>query len=273
MKNIDQLPDFKSSGFEKLIQFEVQVTVASDSFLHIGGATNPISQKKASVFSIEDKPVIPASSFKGAFRNSFERHLIKNHEELLEDLNPASGEMLKPCIPSSRATAAENSLLSKGYRKYCEYKEEDRRNPCPVHGICPVCYFFGCGGLPGVLRIGNLFTDNLSSIINQTNIRLDRANQTGAHSAKVEGEQVKPGTIFKGTIEIIIGNKFHRFGEPRVIKGLTLDKWLTGIQVISLEERQLWLINQLLIPSLEAVTMLGGQRSKGAGKVSVELTD
>jgi len=272
MKKYEKLPQYQNSGLVQSIALPLMITVQPDSFLHIG-ATKDIKYIDMPVFKINKEPVIPASSFKGAFRSKMEFYLIKNKDSLKNELNLSEVLSISPCIPASRLSNAENSLLKKGYRTNCHYSEGDRDKMIPQNGICPVCYFFGCGGLPGVLRIGNFFTGQAQSTMRQTNIRQDRYNQTAAPGAKVEGEQVKPGTIFKGTIEIIIGSKFHRFGEPRIINGVTLDKWLEGLRGINLEDRQLWLINQLLIPSLEAVTILGGQRSKGAGRVSVELTD
>ena len=139
-------------------------------------------------------------------------------------------------------------------------------------GLCPVCYFFGTTGLMGFLRIPNFWPEVREYRIDQTNIRIDRKSGTAATRDIVNGEQVKPGTVFKGTLEIVAQQGTFQFGKAREIGGTKVDLWLDGVASKQMEEEtKLLLINEILIPALNNITVLGGQKSKGAGKVSIEI--
>jgi len=273
---MENLPESRQQGVQTVLQIPLKITVKEGSFLHIGGSPSPLTEKKAPVFSVDGKPVIPASSFKGAFRYQVEQLLIDEKDDLKQKLEITDNELTKPCIPAPRLSKAEQKLLQLGYRKHCEIKvEEDRveipqKNGRPI-GICPVCYFFGATGLMGFLRIPNFWPEAGEYRIDQTSIRIDRESGTAATGAIVTGEQVKPGTIFKGTLEIVTQQRAFQFGRAREIGGTKVDLWLDGIAPKPIDEAQLLLINEILIPALNNITALGGQRSKGAGKISIEL--
>ncbi|MCG8500787.1 MAG: RAMP superfamily CRISPR-associated protein, partial [Firmicutes bacterium] len=259
---------------------EVEVEIAVDSFLHIGGAASPLTEKKGTIFKIEGKPVIPASSFKGALRYQLEQKFINEAEKWKETFN-VNIDILKPCIPSSSPTRAEQSLISsksyrghikdKKYDGYCEIKANDTKI-VGNSGLCPVCYFMGAAGIMGFLRISNFLPQQEGNIIEQTNIRLDRKMWTAANKAKVDGEQVKPGTKFFGMIEILDFpvQDFH-FGHPRKIGTCTLDKWLENCKAE--DDVNTILIEDILKPALESIQWLGGQKSKGAGKVTIKVNN
>ena len=272
---LESLPESRQQGIQTVLQIPLKITVKEGSFLHIGGSPSPLTEKKAPVFSVDGQPVIPASSFKGAFRYQVEQLLIDKKNEFISKLGITDDELIKPCIPAPRPSKAEQKLLQLGYRKHCEIKvEEDKveipqKNGRPI-GICPVCYFFGATGLMGFLRIPNFWPEAGEYRIDQTSIRIDRESGTAATGAIVTGEQVKPGTIFKGTLEIIAQQRTFQFGRAREIGGTKVDLWLDGIASKPVEEAQLLLINEILIPALNNITVLGGQKSKGAGKVSIE---
>jgi len=274
--NMEKLPESKKQGILTVLQIPLKITVQEGSFLHIGGSPSPLTEKKAPVFSVDGKPAIPASSFKGAFRYQVEQLLIANKDDFKSKLGITDDELIKPCIPAPRPSKAEQELLNLGYRKHCEIKiEEDKveipkENNTPL-GLCPVCYLFGATGLMGFLLIPNFWPEVGEYRINQTNIRIDRGSGTTAKGAKVDGEQVKPGTIFKGTLEIVAQQGTFQFGKAREIGGTKVDLWLDGIASKSIEEAQLLLINEILIPTLNNITVLGGQKSKGAGKVNIEI--
>lgn len=137
-------------------------------------------------------------------------------------------------------------------------------------GLCPVCYLFGATGIMGFLRIPNYWPETGEYKIDQTSIRIDRESGTAATGAIVTGEQVKPGTVFKGTLGIIAKQRIFQFGRAREIGGINVDLWLDRIASKPVEETQLLLINEILIPALNNITVLGGQKSKGAGKVKIE---
>lgn len=220
--------------------------------------------------------MIPASSFKGAFRYQVEQLLIDKKDDLKQKLEITDDELIKPCIPAPRPSKAEQKLLQLGYRKHCEIKVEEDKVEIPQKkgqpiGICPVCYFFGATGLMGFLRIPNFWPEAGEYRIDQTSIRIDRESGTAATGAIVTGEHVKPGTIFKGTLEIVAQQRTFQFGKAREVGGTKVDLWLDGIASKPIEEVQLLLINEILIPALNNIIVLGGQKSKGAGKISLEL--
>lgn len=274
---IKSLPKSKQQGILTVFQIPMKIIVEKGSFLHIGGSPSPLTEKKAPVFSVDGRPAIPASSFKGAFRYQVEQLLIDKKDEIKSKLGITDDELIKPCIPAPNPSKAEKELWNLGYRKHCEIKVEEekievpKKNEHPI-GICPVCYFFGATGLMGFLRIPNLWPMEGPHTIEQTNIRIDRESGTAALGAIVTGEQVKTGTIFKGTLEIVAQQRTFQFGRAREIGGTKVDLWLDGIDSKPIDEAQLLLINEILIPALNNITVLGGQKSKGAGKVSIELS-
>lgn len=275
INRMEKLPEIKQEGILKVFQIPLKITVEKGSFLHIGGSPSPLTEKKAPVFSVDGRPTIPASSFKGAFRYQVERLLIDKKDEIKSKLGITDEELIKPCIPAPRPSRAEKELLNLGYREHCEIKIEEEKveipgkNGHPI-GICPVCYFFGATGLMGFLRIPNFWPEVGEYRIDQTSIRIDRKSGTAATGAIVTGEQIKPGTIFKGTLEIVAQQKTFQFGRAREIGGEKVDLWLDGLSSKLIEEVQLLLINEILIPALNNITVLGGQKSKGAGKVLIE---
>ncbi|HQA04186.1 MAG TPA: RAMP superfamily CRISPR-associated protein [Thermodesulfovibrio thiophilus] len=270
--NMEKLPESKKQGILKVLQIPLKITIQEGSFLHIGGSPSPLTEKKAPVFSVDGKPAIPASSFKGAFRYQVEQLLIAKKDELKSKLGITNDKLIRPCIPAPRPSKAEQELLHSGYREHCEIKVEEDKVEIPKDvGLCPVCYLFGATGLMGFLRIPNFWPETGEYRIDQTSIRIDRESGTAATGAIVTGEQVKPGTIFKGTLEIVAQQGTFQFGKAREIGGTNVDLWLDGIALKPIEEAQLLLINEILIPALDNITVLGGQKSKGAGKVSIEL--
>lgn len=276
IKKLFGLPERVHKGILTVLLVPLKITVQEGSFLHIGGSPSPLSEKDAPVFSVDGKPAIPASSFKGAFRYQVEQLLITKKDELKLSLGITNDKLIRPCIPAPRPSRAEQELLHSGYREHCDIKVEEDKVEIPKEnnepiGLCPVCYFFGATGLMGFLRIPNFWPKAGGYRIDQTNIRIDRKSGTAATGAIVTGEQVKPGTIFKGTLEIVGKQGTFEFGRPREIGGTKVDLWLDKIASKPLEEMQLLLINEILIPALNNITVLGGQKSKGAGKVRVDL--
>ncbi|NWF99162.1 MAG: hypothetical protein HXY52_09580 [Nitrospirae bacterium] len=272
-----------NKGTTEILTMQVKVSVEEDSFLHIGSSPSPLTEKKAAVFKVDRTPVIPASSFKGALRNQIELLLIRNLSELKTQFNLDDENKLKPCIPAPRPTKSEQELLNLGYRgsimegkKYtghCEIQVDEDKIEIPDGlGICPVCYFMGATGIMGFLRFSNFYPHEGDWLVDQTNIRIDRKTGTAAPKAKVDGEQVKPGTIFHGTIEII--NKTPQgfeFGNPRKIGNTIIDLWLEKWQESDTNKRKKLMIETLLFPAIYNIKFLGGQKSKGAGKVKVEI--
>lgn len=271
IEKMDNLPQSKQQGILTVFQIPLKISVQEGSFLHIGGSPSPLTEKKAPVFSVDGKPVIPASSFKGAFRYQAEQLLIVKKDDLKSKLCVMDDELIKPCIPAPRPSKAEQELLISAYRRYCEIKVDEGKVTVPEKGLCPVCYFFGAAGLMGFLRIPNFLPGAGEYRIEQTSIRIDRESGTAATGAIVTGEQVKPATVFDGILEVIAKQGDFQFGKTREIGGTKVDLWLNGIASKPDQETQLLLINEILIPALNNIKVLGGQKSKGAGKVKIEI--
>jgi len=270
-------------GNVEIVSINVSITVEDGSFLHIGAAPSPLTEKKGSVFKVDRTPVIPATSFKGALRNQIELLLIERLNEFKEIFKPENDDTIKPCIPSSKPTKAEKELLSKGYRgridgnKYtghCMIQSDENNVTINNLGICPVCYFMGAAGIMGFLRFTNFYPGEGDWLVDQTNIRIDRKTETVAARAKVDGEQVKHGTNFSGAVEIINRTPLgFEFGQPRKIGDKTIDLWLYKWNETVKDVRKQALIEKILFPAIQNITLLGGQKSRGAGKVKVKPTN
>lgn len=268
-------------GNVEILELPISITVEEGSFLHIGSAPSPLTEKKGAVFKVDRTPVIPATTFKGALRNQMELLFIARLNKFKTIFTPEKDVLLRPCIPSPRPTKAEEELLSSGYRgkmegnKYtghCEIQSDESEIKIGELGICPICYFMGATGIMGFLRFSNYYPAEGDWLIDQTNIRIDRKTQTAAQRAKVDGEQVKPNTEFKGKIEII--NKTPQgfeFGQPRKIGDTTIDKWLEKWDEQDSDERKKTLLKEIIFPAIKNIKLLGGQKSRGAGKVKVEV--
>ncbi len=270
----------RSEGKMTVLELPVKIRVAKGSFLHIGAAPSPLTEKKGAVFKVDRTPIIPATSFKGALRHQLELLFIDEIDKFakLFSIPDEKKDLLKPCIPSPRPTKAEEELIrAKKYReKHCEIKVVQDNISVGDLGICPVCYFMGAAGLMGFLRFSNFYPEGEGNVIDQTNIRIDRKTGTAAHGAKVEGEQVKPGTVFKGSISIVISEPILKmqgiqFGDARRIDDKVIDKWLENWNESDNDKRVKTLIEEILIPAIQNIKVLGGQKSRGAGKVDVKI--
>jgi len=291
--------EVREEGKMKILEIPIKIEVAEGSFLHVGAAPSPLTEKKGAVFKVDRTPVIPATSFKGALRHQLELLFIEKIDEFTQLFNIPDNrkDLLKPCIPSSRPTKAEEELINSGkYRKKaklgnkeiagCQISIDNEKVLVPKVneqevGICPVCYFMGAPGFMGFLRFSNFYPESEGGIIDQTNIRIDRKTGTAAYGAKVEGEQVKPGTVFKGNISIVITEPILEmqgilFGDARKIGNEVIDKWLenweeTNEEETNKDERAKILIEKIIIPAVKNIKILGGQKSRGAGKVNVNV--
>jgi len=278
-KGLEKAIELKKEGKMTILELPVRIEVAEGSFLHIGATPSPLTEKKGAVFKVDRTPVIPATSFKGALRHQLELLFIEKIDEFARLFNIPNDkkDLLKPCIPSPRPTKAEEELINMGkYRKHCEIKVDERQISVGDLGICPVCYFMGTTGFMGFLRFSNFYPEGESSVIDQTNIRIDRKTGTAAHGAKVEGEQVKPGTVFKGNITIVVSEPIWKmqktqFGDARKIGNVVIDKWLENWTETDSRNRVKTLIEKVLLPAIQNIKVLGGQRSRGAGKVNIKI--
>ncbi len=284
IKNLESLPETRNLGNQSVFVLPLEIKVARDSFLHIGATDSPLADKKQPVFSVDGQPVIPASSFKGVFRQQVEMIFIKKKDQLADTLGLIDDQLkylLKPSIPASRPSKAEKDLFNQGYRKeHSSIKvDEDKievprknnqRNGDPI-GLCPVSYFFGATGIEGYLRISPFFPVPGEWRIDQTRIRIDRKSQTAAPGALVTGEQVKPGSTFNGEILIFKERQGSSFGKCRRLGGVDIDLWLKNWVEADDPKRKMFLINEIVIPALSNITVLGGQKSLGGGVVNIHM--
>jgi CRISPR/Cas system CSM-associated protein Csm3 (group 7 of RAMP superfamily) len=262
-----------------ILTIPIVIQVEDQSFLHIGASPSPLTEKKGAVFKVDRTPVIPASSFKGALRNQIELLFSTEVDTLVKVFNLPENhkDLLKPCIPDSRPSEAERDLIqSKHYRStHCEVKIGEGKELVSEEGLCPVCYFMGSAGIMGCVRVPNFFpkAHQGNILVDQTNIRLDRKTGTKVDRALVNSEQVKPGTQFTGTIEIVDSTPIGiEFGKPRMIAGKVVDPWLNDWQEPDLTTRKKILLERILSPALQNISKLGGQKSKGGGKVLVTVS-
>jgi hypothetical protein len=83
----------------------------------------------------------------------------------------------------------------------------------------------------------------------------------------VTGEQVKPGSVNRGELMVFKERQGTPFGRCRTFGGVAVDLWLNSWLEKDDTKRQLFLLNEILIPALKRVEVLGGQKSLGGGKV------
>jgi len=273
IQQLEQLPQLERLGNQAFFTLPLKITVAEGSFLHIGGTGSVLSKKDQPIFSVDGQPVVPASSFKGAFRHQVELLLIDKKADLAQalDLSGNKADLLKPSIPAPRPSKAEQDLFDRGYRRESWIKVEGDKLQVASGGLCPVSYFFGAAGLEGFLRIPNFLPQPGEWRIDQTRIRIDRKTGTAAPGALVTGEQVKPGSFFAGKLLIFQQRHGTTFGHCREIGGTKVDQWLDEWSEADDNMRQLCLINNILIPALNNLKVLGGQKSLGAGRVEITL--
>ncbi len=267
-------------GLTKLVRMGVSIQFAAESFGHIGASKSPLVGKDLPVFKIDDRPVIPGTSLKGAWRSRLEALLQEKRDDFARKFS-ARPEHLRPCIPTTRPSPAESDKFSgKRWLTGCHIEmERDRININPKESnrafICPVCYFFGANGLQGFVRIGNLIpAASVASVFEQTITSRDRAVDGVRKGALASGEHVKGGTEFQGQVELLLFDGTFSFGEPRRIGSVCFDPWLDPLtkQQSDITARGLSLINELLIPAFQRIDMIGGHRSKGGGLVKVEIS-
>lgn len=268
-------------GFTQVLPLTVSVEFLSDSFGHIGASKSPLAGKDIPVFKIDDRPVIPGTSLKGAWRSRLETLLQEKQGEFAVKFS-AQAEHLRPCIPTTRPSLAEKERFDgKRWLTGCQVEVEEGRitvNPRPGNDkrdfLCPVCYFFGATGLQGFLRVGHLFPPaSTVSLYEQAITSRDRAVDGVRKGALASGEHVKGGIKFQGLVDLLLFDGTFVFGEARRIGQVLFDPWLDAFakKQGQLNQRRLVLLNELLIPAFQKIDILGGHRSKGGGRVKVEI--
>lgn len=229
----------------------------------IGALKDVMSVIDNPVATIGGRAVIQGSSLKGALRANIEEYLI---EKFPDDNN------MKPCVPASMNTLSddEKSLISAGKYKpggACHYSVRNKST-----AICPACYLLGANGLMGFVRVPYLYTDRTPEEL--YSVRIDRGTGVVSERTNRDYQIMADEIVFEGVLEILINDPRRNWilGQKRPIglsdKNFQGDKWL---------ETNSWssekIIKELIIERLESISLLGGFKSKGCGKVKIMVSE
>ena len=250
--------------------FKVQLKTKEP--LRIGGKKDPLSGADNPVTRVGGRLVVPGTSLKGVLRNAMEQYLIDTY---YENGKWKSGcEHLKPCIPGAELSEDEKRLVSADkYRDQngtCRYPCTDKNCGRDIsHSICPACYLFGSMGLNGFLKVPFLFAETSPAELYSS--RMDRGTKTIAQGTNRPYELVPDGTIFEGTLTVLLEDTVlgWKIGESRKLgEARTLgDKWLE-IDKKTQDE----FIKTFIADRLKSIKVLGGYKSKGFGAVEISVS-
>ncbi len=236
---------------ENVKRFTVTLTTLEP--FRIGALQNVLSGLDYPVATVGGRVVVQGSTLKGALRAEIERYLIENY---------GSDKWMKPCIPSAANTLSdeEQGLIREGlYRKGggCNYSKRKKSE-----SICPACYLLGAQGLTGFVRVPYLFTEQTPEEL--YSVRMDRAIGVVAEKTNRDYQIMADGVVFKGTLEVVLAypTRAWELGKPRFPE----DKWLESGQWT-----QGRIIDELIKDRLKAIDLIGGFKSKGCGKVDIEV--
>lgn len=239
------------------------VTLETLEPFRIGAPEDPMLAAHNPLSMVGKSIVVPGSSLKGALRAEIESYLIKNY---------ASEKYMKPCIPSAFNTMspAEKALIRKGNFKEgggCAYSERSK-SEC----ICPVCYLLGAQGLIGFVRVPYLYTEESAEKL--YSVRIDRASGVVSERTNRDYRIIPHGTKFASKVngkqiplEIVTNDPVKKWELSKPREGFN-DKWL-GNSKWTPES----LIKEFIVDRLQSIEVLGGFKSKGCGKVSIEATE
>ena len=260
---------------------EFEIVLKTLEPIRIGGVNDPLSGIDNPIALVGNKVVVPGSTLKGAYRWEMEQYLIDTY------FNRETGKWRdanrQPCIPSTKLSPDENQLVKNGlYRFYNKFQQRDEtvkgngcHYPCvrkcgeKQHEICPVCYFLGANGLEGFIKVPFLYAEAAVDELYSANI--DRVTQTVKQGTNRPYQLVPDGTIFKGTLTVIIRDTVRdkELGKARTLKDKTGgDAWLAG-NPPSKEK----LLKEFVTDRLENIKTIGGYKSKGFGKVEIKIKE
>lgn len=241
------------------------VTLVTKEPFRIGAKQNIMSGIDNPVTTVGGRVIIQGSSLKGALRASIEEYLIGTFP------NDAS---MKPCIPSAYNTlsADEKKLIEQG--KFlegggCSYSPNPRNRS---ESICPACYLLGAQGLVGFVRVPYLYADATPEEMYA--VRIDRATGVVSEKTNRDFQIIADGIEFKGTLEIIAKD---------IVKGWELSKTRIIDEKLGIGANDSWLrngtwnadkiIDEFIIKRLKAIKLLGGFKSRGCGKVEIDINE
>lgn len=228
--------------------------------VRVGGAPDPLSGQDNPVAIVGSHATIPGSSLKGALRGEIERFLIDRYYDARAGRWPNESKAAQPCLAATRLSAAEQQLKDSGrYRQSCAYPISGG-----VAGICPACYLLGAQGLVGFVKVPFLWCQVSPDALYSA--RIDRSSGTVATGTNREYQLLPHGTHFTGTLYLLEEDTAldWRLGEARPLPG-SPDAWL------KLGWNRDQIIKELLLDRLQAITYLGGYKSKGMGRVRITV--
>lgn len=255
---------------------ELKVELETKSPFRVG-AKKSFAGIDQPIVKIGGRIVVPGTSLKGALRQEIENYLIEKFSN-----NPE----MKLCIPASSLSKDEEELLrnNKYRRSSCHYPCKIRGGRCDSirgeyfgleseikegkHSLCPACYLLGAQGITGFVTIPFLNTEAKEEEF--SGVRIDRGKGTVASEGPRNYLIIPEGVRFTGKMRVLLrdGVRSWELGKPRPLKEATLgDKWL---------EDSNWsqekIIKELIKERIEAINVLGGLKSSGAGKVKITVT-
>jgi CRISPR/Cas system CMR subunit Cmr4 (Cas7 group RAMP superfamily) len=264
-------------------KYQVKLTATTPT--HIGGEKQRTVGIDLPVIKIKEHIVIPGSSLKGAFRAELERYLIEKY---------AGVDGMKPCIPAAKGSLSEmekqliraGNFIGEGCAYIDKKKSEDtaktierfRDGDFAKNYICPACYLLGAQGIVGFVRVPYLFADEDAQKV--TNLRWDRGKGTGAEGNNFSSEITPQETVFTGVLQVLIQESVRKWdlGKPRKFPKIEVNK-----KDIDVTRGDVWLadgkwnadkiLQELIIERLQAIKLLGGFKSKGAGGVKITVTE
>lgn len=233
-----------------------RVTATTLEPFRIGAIADPLSGVDNPIASVGKRVAIQGPSLKGALRSEIERYLIDQY---------GGKSAMKPCIPSSVKTLSEEEKQLIQANKFrdggsCLFSEADKSRQ-----ICPACYFLGAQGLVGFVRVPYLFADVPPETL--YSVRLDRATGVVREGTNRNYQLMADGVEFTGVMEVLLDDPARDWtlGKPRP-QLANLDVWLKTKQW-----EQKSLVKEFLVDRLEAITVLGGFKSKGFGRVKITV--
>lgn len=253
---------------------EFKITMITKEPFRIGGKEDPLRGQENPVAVVGEKIVVPGPSLKGSLRSEIEKYLIDTYYDKDKKIWKSGKEGLKPCIPSPKIQLSNDERALVRIGKYkdsgCHYPCDPKPNKCKneKHSICPACYLLGANGLNGFVRVPFLNAEILSAS-ELYSARLDRATSTVTQGTNRPYSIVPAEIIFEGTMVIITKNDVldWTLGEKRKLSDKTEgDTWLD--QDDWTQEK---IVNDLIIERLTGIDILGGYKSKGCGKVKIDI--
>ncbi len=260
-----------------LKQKDFKVVLTTMEPFRIGGKEDPLTGAENPVVSIGGRVAVPGPSLKGAYRSTLEGYFQKKYWDEKNGWNKRY-LAFKPCIPGTDFSTDEQSLIKKGlFRELschypCDLDNKSHKGKCGTqsHSICPTCYMLGARGLIGFVRGPFLFADISADELYSA--RIDRALGVVKKGTNRPYQIIPDGTIFEGTLSVIFKDYIlgWELGKSRPLSDQTAgDAWLKNSTEWTTEN----IIDELVVGLMEKITFLGGYKSKGCGKVKIEVSE